>query len=87
MPDHVVVNDIAYADGEEEPRESLKSVIVFSADDWGASRAMAWVYGIVVGWDDGDDHEAMDELAQKFGWDATNVARLRRLHDAFEALA
>lgn len=84
----VFVNDIVYTDGEEHPRESLKSAIVFSADDWGASRALAWVYGIVVGWDDEDGNDdAMVELAAKFGWDATGVARLRRLHAAFEAFA
>lgn len=89
MPERVIIaNDIPFGDGEEDPRESLKSAIVFSVDDWGASRAMAWVYGIVVGWDDEDGNDdAMAELAVKFRWDATAVARLRRLHEAFEALA
>ena len=82
MARSVFLNDMAYADGEEDPRESLRTTLAFAVDDWGETRAMAWVWGIVEGW----DAEAMAELAAKFRWDAAATARLDRLHEAFDAL-
>lgn len=79
----VILNDRVYSDGQEDPRESLRDTLAFSVDDWGASRAMAWVWGIVEGWDD----DAMAELAAEFGWDAATTARLNRLHEQFDKLA
>jgi len=78
----VFLNDQPYRDGEEDPHESLRTALAFSVDDWGATRAMAWVWGIVEGWDD----EAMAELAAEFRWDAATTARLNRLHERFAAL-
>lgn len=75
------LNDVAYSENEEDPLESLDTVIAFSVDDWGASRAMAWVYGIICGWE-----EAMPEVAARFGWSDSAVARLQRLHERFDAL-
>ena len=84
----VFVNDLTYSDGEENPLESLKTTLAFAVDDWGDSRAKAWVYGIVLGWGEADeDDDAHPELAEKFGWDEAAVARLRRLHAAFQVLA
>lgn len=80
--DHVFVNDLPYTDAEENPLESLISTLAFSADDWAASRAMAWTWGVVCGWDDG----SYAELAPKCHWDAETVERNKRLHAAFEAL-
>ncbi|WP_330253074.1 hypothetical protein OG874_00215 [Nocardia sp. NBC_00565] len=71
----------------EDPFESLRSAIAFSSADWSEARDLAWIYGIVLGWDPdpGEDEDgAMDVVAQRFSWDAANVARLRRLHAAFE---
>ena len=82
-PRIVFMNDQPYASGEEDPREALRATLAFSVDDWAATRAMAWVWGIVEGWDD----EAMDELASKFGWDEATTARLNRLHERFDALS
>lgn len=65
--------------------ESIANVLAFSARDWGQARDLAWLWGIVHGWDD-EDHEedsAMPEQARAHGWDDAEVARLRRLHDAF----
>lgn len=87
MSSPIFVNDLPYRVPEENPLESLKSTLAFAVDDWGDSRAKAWVYGIVLGWgSDDDDPDAHAELAAKFGWDDAAVARLRRLHAAFEAL-
>jgi hypothetical protein len=75
----VFLNDVTYTDGQEDPRESLKTTLAFSVDDWAATRAMAWVWGIIEGWDD----ESMAELAETFHWDEATTARLNRLHKAF----
>ena len=83
MSHAVFLNDQPYRDGEEDPRESLRTTLAFSVDDWGATRAMAWVWGIVNGWDD----EAMAELAAEHGWDDETTARLNRLHAAFDDLS
>lgn len=77
----VVLNDVTYSDGEENPFESLDTTLAFSADDWGESRAKAWVWGIVCGWND----DAMAELAAQWGWSTEACARLNRLHAKFEA--
>jgi hypothetical protein len=86
----VFANDIPYAGNQLDPLEALEDTLAFSADDWSASRAMAWVYGIVCGWDDDietpEEGDAMGELAGKFGWSADTVERLRELHRRFEAL-
>ncbi|UZF57686.1 hypothetical protein LH935_06790 [Gordonia polyisoprenivorans] len=66
--------------------ESLANVLAFSSRDWGQARDLAWLWGIVHGWDD-EDHEedsAMPEQARTHGWDEVEVARLRGLHAAYE---
>ena len=78
----MILNGRPYSDGQENPIEALRVTLSFSVDDWGSSRAMAWVWGIVNGWDD----EAMDELAREFGWDKATTDRLNRLHATFDAL-
>lgn len=74
---------------QTDPFNSLRNAIAFSSADWGAARDLAWVYGIVLGWDDNDESEygAMDELAQRFGWSDETVARLRLLHAEFNRRA
>jgi hypothetical protein len=76
----IILHDLTYADGEEDPFEALETTLAFSSDDWSTSRAKAWVWGIICGWDDA----SMAELAAKFGWDQEAVARLNRLHAKFK---
>jgi hypothetical protein len=78
-----VANDLPYQGQKLEPLEALGDVLAFSADDWGETRAMAWVWGIVLGWDD----DASAELAAKFRWSAEQIARMQALHERFDALA
>jgi hypothetical protein len=91
MPEIIIANNLPYTQTELDPREALRDVLAFSADDWGQTRAMAWVYGIILGWDpDPDDPEygdndAMAELAAKFDWEPEQVDRLRELHRRFDA--
>ncbi|MGR6523858.1 hypothetical protein ACU5JM_19665 [Rhodococcus erythropolis] len=67
------------------PFEALHNLITFSSKDFAADRTDAWIYGIVVGWDnedadpDPEDVGAMDEIAATYGWDAQTVAQLREL--------
>jgi hypothetical protein len=93
MPEIVFANNLPYTETELDPHEALRDTLAFSADDWGESRAMAWVWGIILGWDpDPDDpeygdNEAMDELAAKFDWTSEQVERLRELHRRFDTAA
>ncbi|NYD39920.1 hypothetical protein [Nocardioides panaciterrulae] len=73
----------------EDFRESLRRLLAFNSRDWAQDRADAWLWGVVLGWD-ADENEvgeesAMDEVAARHGWDASEVARLRRLHAQFAA--
>ena len=63
----------------ENPLESLRTAVVFSSKDYGACKRDAWVYGIVVGWDD----DALEELSEKHRWDKETVKRLKRLRQAY----
>ena len=88
---HIFANDLPYIAGGTDPFEALHSALAFSSRDWGAERDLAWIYGIVAGWDCDEDHEhdwlcsgdAMAELAERFGWSEEQVERLRALHKRF----
>jgi len=63
----------------ENWKESLHSCLVHHARDWAANRRDAWLWGIIVGWDD----ESLDELKKDFGWDDETIARLKRLRQQY----
>ena len=88
MPEHIIANRITENDPTENPLESLRAALAFSSNEWAESRAGAWVWGIVLGWDDEDepDSDAMAEVAARYRWAPEVVARLRRLHEAFNRL-
>lgn len=69
----------------DDPIETLRRVITGASDDWAATNAKAWVYGIVVGWSD-DEGDAHQSLADKYGWPPEAVAKMRELHNAFRTL-
>lgn len=68
-----------------DPFQALHDVISFSSMDFGSASDVAWMYGIVVGWDNDDPdegehpHAAMWELAQRFNWPLQKVKELRSL--------
>lgn len=70
----------------EWPIASVKSAMVHSARDWASSSEDAWLYGVIVGWDDEEAPDVSKELAQKFGWSEESVERLRRLHEKMQKL-
>ena len=64
-----------------EALQSLADTLVFSARDWGTGRDLAWLWGILQGWDDDDPEcDAMPEQVALQGWDQHEVARLRGFH-------
>lgn len=79
---YTFLNDVTYTDGEERPLQALQTTLSFAVDDWGDSRAQAWAWGIINGWDE----ESEQEFMERFGWSADSVERLRRLHERFETL-
>ena len=69
---------------QNEAIASLRETVIFAPRDWALNKSDAWIYGIVCGWDDGEDGlEAMREVATEHGWSADDVARLKRLHAQF----
>jgi hypothetical protein len=72
----------------ENPLTSIANTIAFDVRDWSDDKRLAWIYGIVLGWDseDDDDNGAMAELQEKFKWFDLEVARLRRLRKKFKEL-
>lgn len=79
----IFANDIPFTDGTDDPFKSLRDTLAFAVDDWAATRAMAWTWGIIEGW----DSESMGELAEQFKWTPEQTARLNRLHEAFARAA
>ncbi len=61
-----------------EGLESLRKTIASDVADWAADKRMAWIYAILMGWDD----EAMDEVAKKHKWKSEDVA----LHGVYRAV-
>ncbi|MER7280507.1 hypothetical protein ABT369_39320 [Dactylosporangium sp. NPDC000244] len=68
--------------------ESARTTMALSSQDWSTAGDFAWLYGVLVGWDDDptggdvDQGDALALLAARFGWTAGDVERLRRLHAA-----
>lgn len=74
-----------------EALRSARSTLTLSSQDWSVRHDLAWLYGILVGWDDDPDDphpvDAMADVAARCGWNADSVARLRRLAAAVAGVA
>lgn len=64
------------------PTESLYNTIVFDPRDWSENCADSWIWGIVVGWDEG----SLKEIQFKFKWSDYDVNRLTLLNKKFKEL-
>ena len=62
--------------------ESLHNAIAFDVRDWAEDKRSAWIYGVLLGWDE----ESMQELTERFGWDAETCSRLAELHRIVESI-
>lgn len=64
-----------------EALQSAGDCLAFHPRDWSVDRRDAWLWGVIVGW----DQDSLWELAAKHGWSAEEVERLQGLHAALEA--
>lgn len=70
---------------DENPFESLHNLIVFSPSDFSQTLELAWIYGIIIGW---DDEECFREFEKQFThWNKKDSLRLKKLHDNFVRIA
>lgn len=60
---------------------NLRSTLIHMPREMAAVAEDAWLYGIIVGWD-----EALDSVAQNHGWNEETVARLLDLRNQFSRL-
>jgi len=58
------------------PLQALTKSYSTSSKDMGKSKFDAWIYGIVVGWDD----DSYDELSVKHSWSKEDVEYNKLLH-------
>lgn len=72
--------------------DSLVSCVAGSAADFSQYYRDSWLYGIILGWDCGEDHEHDDtcggdapmlEVAARHRWDGATVERLRGYRRAY----
>jgi len=54
---------------------SVRAAMTIWVGDWSEDRIHAWIYGVIVGWDDA----SLAELAVQFGWHSEAVERLKAL--------
>jgi hypothetical protein len=75
--------------------DGLHTLLVTSSRDWGQYRVDAWLWAVLVGWDCEEQHEhnghcnngaAMQEMADRHGWDDVAVDKARRYRDAVRAV-
>lgn len=62
--------------------ESIERAIAFDVYDWSEDRRSAWIYGIILGWDE----ESIKELKGEFNWTDEDVERMNRYHLQWEQL-
>lgn len=67
--------------GANQPCQSIAAAIAFSARDWALDHRDAWIYGIVLGWD-----ETLPDVAERHRWTPETVKRLEMLREMFLGL-
>lgn len=60
---------------------SIECTIAFDVRDWSEDKRLAWIYGIVFGWEDDEK-----EIQNKFSWSDDDIKRLNKLHKEWKAL-
>ena len=53
--------------------QAMENIVGFWSGDWSADKRLAWMFGIIAGWDG-----ALQEVADLHGWDSETQARLCR---------
>lgn len=60
--------------------ESIRTCMTSDPRDWSTYKRDAWLWGIVMGWDD-----ALDDVAEQHGWTEETKRRIKMLHEHFDA--
>ena len=69
---------------EHNPFDSLYKTLVGTVADNSLEKDRAWLYGIIVGWDD----ECILELEKRFWWwTKDDSKRLKEMHEQFVKIA
>lgn len=71
------------SEGTEDPLHSLVTTLAYTSRDMSVQSDLAWVYGIVCGWDD----ESLAEFRIRFKWTENSTDRLKRLHASYVDIA
>lgn len=66
----------------ENPKDSLYYTIANDPRDWAKCKRDAWIYGIIVGWDE----ESLQQIKEQHKWSQRDADRLSLLHEKFELL-
>lgn len=61
--------------------DSLHSTIVTDPKDWSLHKRDAWLYGILVGWDD-----CLPEIQKRFNWSDKDVSRLQKYRSVIASI-
>ena len=76
--------------GIDNPLQSIEDTIAFDSRDWSSDKRLAWIYGVVNGWENEEEGEDPDsiykELQREFKWTNETVERLKRLHNTYAEL-
>jgi len=60
------------------PFDSIHTCCAFWVGDWAENHRLAWIYGIVCGWDE------YQEFKDRFGWDDETIDRLKHLRKQYQ---
>lgn len=66
-----------------EALQSARTVMATWAGDWSEDKRLAWLYGIICGW----NYTALDDLSKQYDWSEQDVERLQRYHHLIQWLA
>ncbi|MEF9521335.1 hypothetical protein [Streptomyces sp. RB13] len=73
--------------------EGFARLLATSSRDWGQYAPDAWLYAVICGWDCEETthnkscvHGAMEEMAERHGWDDATVAKARRYRATVRAI-
>lgn len=80
--DSEVEVDIEQTDKLKEVIKSIASAISFSPYDWASHHRLAWIYGVIIGW----DNDSIKELKEKYDWTDETVERLKTYHKTISKL-
>jgi hypothetical protein len=76
------VAEYGRAERAKEMLHLVGRIVATSSRDWAQHASDAWLYGLLVGW----DQDGLEEVAQRFGWTERGVAKLLAQREAIIGL-